>query len=243
MKILRALHAAHALNPELSYFLLRGYLKIRHPGEKHLYAPQTYSIHKSDSCHDQLIGYSLADLTPDFNHRLNLGATMKQCFFILSILGYSCFASAGGDLAGSEFSGLDKFNKSYDMIAITGQQGNGNTASINQSGAHIYGSISQLGGHNYAALSQSGFNNRADIAQYGDGNSATVNQTGMNNSATLVQVGTGNQSDINQTGFENYAEIVNKGKGNLTQINQTGTNRGAAVVQNSAGMAIRITQN
>ena len=88
---------------------------------------------------------------------------MKQCFLILSILGYSCFATAGGDLAGSEFSGLDKFNKSYDMIAITGQQGNGNTASINQSGAHIYGSISQLGGHNYAALSQSGFNNNVNL--------------------------------------------------------------------------------
>ena len=44
---------------------------------------------------------------------------MKPCFLLLPILGYSCLVSAGGDLAGSEFSGLDKFNQGYDMIAIT----------------------------------------------------------------------------------------------------------------------------
>lgn len=69
---------------------------------------------------------------------------MKSCFIITHPGILVSLVSAGGDspVLNSE---LDKFNQGYDMIAITGQQGSGNTASINQSGHHIYGSISQVG--------------------------------------------------------------------------------------------------
>lgn len=135
---------------------------------------------------------------------------MKQWLLIIPLLGCSYLATAGGDLASSEFSGLNQYRQNHDMVAITGQHGSGNNAAINQSGSHIYGSISQVGGYNNAILNQNGFNNRAAIAQYGNGNNATVSQSGTNNSAVLVQVGSANQADVTQTGFDNSAKIVSK---------------------------------
>lgn len=178
-----------------------------------------------------------------FNRRLNQGETMKRWFLLLPILSCSCFATANGDLAGSEFSVLDRLARGHDMVAMTGQQGNSNIAMINQSGSRSIGAITQSGGNNSALLNQSGFNHRAALAQYGNGNNATVSQSGTQNSVYLVQAGTGNDADITQSGFDNTAVVIARGKNNYTQINQTGTNRSAGVVQNSAGMAIRITQN
>lgn len=87
----------------------------------------------------------------------------------------------GGDLSAE--TSLSSENSSYDNTAVIRQNGEGNTAEVNQTSS-AYGAFSI-------------------IAQYGTENAVDVTQCGCGNFIDIIQDGTSNLSEISQTGRGN----------------------------------------
>ena len=117
------------------------------------------------------------------------------------------------------------------------QDGNNNTAEINQLGHDVYLTSKQVGNNNKATLTQDGESNvtlKVD-AQGGDGNTITVKQgdTYAENLLTKIsQDGSGNTADVFQLGYD--GELI---------LSQTGNENSAKLVQNGVNQTMRVTQN
>jgi len=82
--------------------------------------------------------------------------------------------------------------------AVIFQDGEGNTATINQTLTSQLAGIVQIGGGNEAFISQSAEENYALVFQGGNTNYASVTQTFDHATATVVQLGDGNSAIIIQ---------------------------------------------
>lgn len=94
----------------------------------------------------------------------------------------------------------------------------------------LVGGIQQVGNGNRASIEQSGVGNLAQVWQKGDNNSATVVQDGYFNEARLWQEGVGHSASLTQTGWGNQIAAVQYGFGSVLNGSQDGVGNRAAVV-------------
>jgi hypothetical protein len=128
------------------------------------------------------------------------------------ICGAVCFSAAAAD--DTMTTGPANVDQIPGNIAVIQQQGNGNTANIEQQ-----------------AILGAAYANEAVIQQYGIGGSAGVLQQGQQNAAGIAQYGTGDKASTTQNGTNLGVQIIQYSNGASIAVTQFGTGApGAAPV-------------
>jgi hypothetical protein len=105
------------------------------------------------------------------------------------------------------------------VVSAIGQNGNGNHATVTQSGRALSLNIEQNGSNNSVVATQAGPFSTLDVSQQGNGNKAVFNQSGAVR-ATLVQNGDLHKADINQSAAAPNIVIRQSGTATVVQTTQ-----------------------
>jgi minor curlin subunit len=140
---------------------------------------------------------------------MKTGAAMTASLLLCALTSERTFAQEAADIA--------QIEGTLGGIASVTQQGNGNSAAINQRAV---------------ASGMLDMQNNALITQFGDENSAQISQEGSGNSAAITQEGSHNQGVILQQHFGGNAELQQSGNGLSIKIEQFGAGMpGGAPIQ------------